>query len=97
MTINELSILILVISVSVSLVGISIQIMRLISTTTDTFKKSQPLVENVVSLSDKITKDYEEVSKHVLTLTSALSRIGTDVIAPIAGIFKFLQKYTKNN
>ena len=95
MTINEFYILILVLSVSVSLVGISIQIMRLISTTTETFKKSQPLVDNFVSLSDKITQDYSELSTHILTLTSSLSKIGTEVIAPIIGIFKFLQKYTK--
>lgn len=93
MSTNEIAVLVLVISVSFSIVGISVQLMRLMGTSNDTLKKVEPVVDNFARLSTKMTDDYSELSTHILTLTSSLSLIGSKVIVPLVGVFSFLDKY----
>lgn len=93
MEINDISKIILVISISFSLVGISIQIMRLMGTFNDSLKDLQEILRSFGKISKKISEDYDQFSAHILTLTGAISRIGTDVIAPMIGLFSFLDRF----
>lgn len=93
MTVNEIAIIILVISVSICIVGISIQLMRLLGTSNDILKKTEPIVDSVAKLTDQVTDDYSVLSRHILTLTESLSTIGSKVVTPLVGLFGFLDKY----
>ena len=97
MEFNDLAKIILVVSVSFSLVGISIQIMRLLGTLNETVKLTQEIVKSVNKISAKISEDYLVISDHILSLTGAISKIGTNVIDPLVGLFSFLSKFTDKN
>lgn len=93
MEINDIAKIILVVSLSFSLVGISIQIMRLMGTFNDSLKDLQEILRSFGKISGKLSEDYDQFSAHILTLTGAISKIGTDVIAPIVGLFSFLDRF----
>jgi len=93
MEINDLAKILLVISLSFSMVGISIQIMRLLGTANDTVKLSHEIIRNVTRITTKLSDDYLALSDHILTLTQSVSRIGTNVIDPIVGLFGFLDRF----
>jgi hypothetical protein len=93
MEINDISKIILVVSLSFSLVGISIQIMRLMGTFNDSLKDLQEILRSFGKISQKLSEDYDQISAHILTLTGAISKIGTDVIAPAIGLFGFLDRF----
>jgi len=93
MEINDIAKIILVVSLSFSLVGISIQIMRLMGTFNDSLKDMQEILRSFGKISQKLSEDYDQFSAHLLTLTGAISKIGTDVIAPIVGLFSFLDRF----
>lgn len=93
MEINDLAKIILVVSVSFSVVGISIQIMRLLGTANDTIKLSHEIIRNLTRVTTKISEDYISVSDHILTLTKSVSRVGTNVIDPVVGMFSFLDRF----
>lgn len=93
MEINDLAKIILVVALSFSVVGISIQIMRLLGTANDTIKLSHETIRNLNRITTKISDDYLALSDHILTLTQSISRIGTNVIDPIVGLFGFLDRF----
>mgnify|MGYP000965611424 FL=1 len=93
MDINDFAKLVLVLSLSFSLVGIAIQIMRLLGTANETLKLSHDVLKNVTKLGEKLTDDYSKFSTHILTLSESVSRIGTDVIVPVIGLFGFLDRF----
>lgn len=97
MEINDLVKIILVVSLSFSIVGIAIQIMRLLGTVNETLRLSQDIIRSVNKISSKISDDYSTLSEHLLTLTEAISRIGTDVIVPVVGLFGFLDRFKSPN
>lgn len=96
MEINDIAKIILVVSVSFSLVGISIQIMRLMGTFNESLKDLQEILRSFGKISKKISEDYDQFSSHLLTLSSSISKIGTDVITPAVGLFSFLGKLRTN-
>ncbi|HRN85820.1 MAG TPA: hypothetical protein PKU78_00455 [Candidatus Dojkabacteria bacterium] len=93
MDINDFAKLVLVLSLSFSLVGIAIQIMRLLGTTNETLKLSHDILKSLTKLGEKVTEDYSKFSTHLLTLSESVSRIGTDVIVPVVGLFSFLDRF----
>jgi len=96
MEINDLTKLVLIASLSFSIVGISIQIMRLLGSLNETIKMSHEIIRSFGKISSKISEDYETFSKHLLTLSGAISHIGTDVIVPFVGLFSFLDRFRGN-
>ncbi len=97
MELNDIAKIILVVSVSFSIVGISIQIMRLLGTANDTIKLSHDIIRNLNRITNKLSDDYISVSDHILTLTKSVSRIGTHVIDPVVGLFGFLDRLKSND
>lgn len=93
MDINDFAKLVLVLSLSFSLVGIAVQIMRLLGTTNETLKLSHDILKNMTKLGEKFTDDYSKFSSNLLTLSESISRIGTDVIVPVVGMFSFLDRF----
>jgi hypothetical protein len=93
MDINDFAKLVLVLSLSFSLVGIAVQIMRLLGTTNETLKLSHDILKNMTKLGEKFTEDYSKFSGHLLTLSESVSRVGTDVIVPVVGLFSFLDRF----
>lgn len=93
MDINDFAKLVLVLSLSFSLVGIAVQIMRLLGTTNETLKLSHDILKNMTKLGEKFTEDYSKFSSNLLTLSESISRIGTDVIVPVVGMFSFLDRF----
>ena len=55
MDINDFAKLVLVLSLSFSLVGIAVQIMRLLGTTNETLKLSHDILKNMTKLGEKFT------------------------------------------
>ena len=70
--------------------------MRLLGTVNDTLRLSQEVIRNFNKITSNITDDYKVLSKHILTLTSSIARVGTDVINPIIGLFGFLDRFRSN-
>lgn len=79
------------------MVGISVQIMRLLGTANDTIKLSHEIIRNMTRITTKVSEDYLTMSDHILTLTQSLSRIGTHVINPVVGLFSFLDRFRGKN
>lgn len=97
MEMNELSIFILIIAISFSVVGVSVQIMRILGTSNDAIKLSLESIRNLNRITTKITEDYSKASSNILALTEAISRIGTNIIDPVVGVFGFLNRFKRNN
>lgn len=93
MDINDFVKFLLVVSLSFSMVGISVQIMRLLGTTNDTIKLSHEIIRNMTRITTKVSEDYLTMSDHILTFTQSISRVGTHVINPIVGLFGFLDRF----
>jgi len=97
MNISDLAKLILFVGLTVSCVGISVQIMRLLSAVTDNIKDLRKTVKNIGTLTDGFVKDHELITEGIESLVAVVKKIkgivnliSKKIIEPIAVIFGFL-------
>jgi uncharacterized protein YoxC len=70
MSVDDVVKLILAISFAISLVGVSIQIMRLLSKTTSILNETQEGVRNAVKLTTTATEDYMAIRNQIVQFMS---------------------------
>lgn len=83
MNVDEIVKLILAISFAISLLGISFQLMRLISKFTDTLEDARGSVQSLSKLSSEVVDDYSMVKTEIMSLISGIKNIKNDVVIPI--------------
>jgi hypothetical protein len=86
MTVDELLKIVVVVGVTFSIVGISWQIMRLISKLADTVQDTRRVVQNVGEVSDLAVEDY----KSVRGIVKSVGNIG----AAFEGITKLMGRFS---
>lgn len=97
MDINNLAKLILFVGITVSCVGISYQIMRLLSAITDNVKDLRKTVKNIGVLSDGLIENQKLISEGiegaldiVKKVRDVVDLIARKIVEPITVIFGFL-------
>jgi hypothetical protein len=93
MTIDEIIKIILAISVSFSIIGISIQIIRLLGTTNDSLKDLRPTIKNFNDLSEKVISDYDIISNAIHSSSKVVGGLYTNIIKPLADLMGLVTKY----
>lgn len=97
MEIKDLAIFILLVALSLSCVGISYQIMRLLSAVTENLKDFKKVVKNLGTILDSFTEDQKLISEGIRSGLNAVKQveqvivmISKKIIKPITMIFGFL-------
>jgi len=85
--------LILVFSVAFTLVGISVQIIRIMNELIQSAKEGNAILKNVSSIVDKFTDDYDYISDQVKMIIGGASRLTSNVFSPLGSVFSFLKKF----
>ncbi|MBD3362485.1 hypothetical protein GF362_02090 [Candidatus Dojkabacteria bacterium] len=73
-------------SLSVSILGISWQLMKLISKMTETLDEFKNTNNKINKLLDQFTEDYKGISAVIKSLTSSLDKINKKLLQPIIGL-----------
>jgi hypothetical protein len=97
MNLSDLSKLILAVGICISCVGISIQIMRLLSAFTENVKDFKNIIKNLNLLIEGFVEDQEIISRGMRSVVDMIDRIrgivlavSQKIIQPITAIFGFL-------
>lgn len=97
MNLSELSKLILVVGISASSVGISIQVMKLLSAITENVKDFRKTVKNLGILAEGlvenqklITEGIESVLEVIEKIRGIISLLSEKVVQPVTVVFGFL-------
>lgn len=83
MTVDEFVKLLLAVSASIAVVGISIQIMRLLGTLNSTLQDFRFITHQIAEIIDKLSEDYEKIRTNITQMTSPLKSLNNNVIAPL--------------
>jgi hypothetical protein len=84
--------IVLAISVAFAIVGISIQLMRLLSKLSDIFGEAKKPVSNLSTLSDYLLEDYNDLRKYIKSLLGLLEGVSSIFkgIKPLKNLSKLL-------
>jgi hypothetical protein len=93
LTIDDIIKLILTLSVAFSLVGISIQLMRILGGLVDTVKESNFIVHTASDLFEKITGDYDYIIEQIKSILESITGFTRGVFIPLTNIFSFLKGF----
>lgn len=93
MTVDEVVKLILAIAFAISLVGISIQLMRLIGKVTDTLEDTREGVRNFSALSTMAREDYEEIRREIKSILGFVTKLRVNLLDPISSLFSFVGRF----
>lgn len=88
----------LLLASSIAIIGVSWQLMRLLSKTTETMDEFRQTNQKVNKMVDKIENDYVYISNTVKSLSYTIDRINEEIITPvrsISGIFKTFEAAKK--
>ncbi len=103
MDLKDISILILAVGISTSCVGISIQIMRLLSVITENVRDLRKTVKNVGVLTDDLVKNQRLIKEGIETILEIIQKIkntvnllSNKIIQPITIIFGFLTSVSES-
>lgn len=94
LTVDDLVKIILVLSVSFSLVGLAIQIMRLLSSLNETVKESNVIISLSSRLLEKVSLDYDYIIEQLKLILESVSGFTRGVFQPLTKLFSFLKKFT---
>jgi uncharacterized protein YoxC len=94
MSIDDIVKLILVISIAFTLVGVSVQIIRLLGEFVFTIKEANSMLKSVASLVEKFTGDYDYIIEQVKMILDTVSGFINSVFKPLIKIFGFMGKFT---
>jgi hypothetical protein len=86
MEVNDVVKLLLAISFSVSLVGISIQVMRILGTLNDTLQDFRYLAYKIMEMLETIGKDYGNLKKGVSGAFSNFGRLNNNFVEPLVNL-----------
>jgi len=94
-TIDDFVKVLLVLSVCFSLVGISIQIIRMLGGLVDTVKTGNKIVNNASTLVEKVTGDYDYISEQVKMIVDLVSKFVNKVLGPVVRFFGKTKGFSK--
>jgi hypothetical protein len=97
MSIDDIVKLILVISIAFTLVGISIQIIRLLGEFVFTIKEANSTLKSVATLVEKFTGDYDYIIEQVKMIIDTVSSFTNSAFKPLNKIFGFMNKFTNKS
>jgi uncharacterized protein YoxC len=90
MNMDDLAKLILFVSISISIVGISIQLMRMLSGLTDNIKDLRRTVKNVGKLTEGLVEDEKLLRRSMGKISKTVDIISNKIVRPLEVIFSFL-------
>lgn len=93
LTIDDIIKLILALSVAFSLVGISIQMMRILGGLVDTVKESNFIIHTASDLFEKITGDYDYIIDQIKNILDSITGFTRGVFIPLTNMFGFLKGF----
>jgi uncharacterized protein YoxC len=98
MNVDDIVKLILVISIAFTLVGISVQVIRLLGEFVFTIKEANSMLKSVASLVEKFTGDYDYIIEQVKMILDTITGFVNTVFKPLIKMFGFMGKFSgKNN
>lgn len=83
MSVDDFVKILLAVAFSISLVGISFQLMRLISKLADTIEDSREGVQSASRMARLLSEDYEKARQEIGGLLGQLRRLKEDFVAPL--------------
>lgn len=92
-TIDDFVKVVLVLSVCFALVGISIQIIRLMGGFIDTVKLANDIMKNVTTIVDKFTGDYDYIMEQIKFIIDTVSKFVNGVVGPVTKLAGFMQAF----
>ena len=90
-TIDDLVKLILVLSIAFSLVGLSVQMMRILGGLVDTVKESNFILHLVSEVMEKFTGDYDYIIEQVKSILESVSGFTRGVFVPLTKLMGFVK------
>lgn len=96
MTIDEFVKLALGLALSVAVLGIGIQIMRLLGTTNEILKDFRFGFSQLSLLLEKVNGDYDQISKVFRNITNPLGRITQNIMEPFTKASDNISIYLTN-
>lgn len=74
------------VSIIFAIIGISWQLMKLLSKATDTLDEFRKTNEKVNVLVEKVSYDYEYISSLIKGVSATIERVNEEILAPIRNI-----------
>ena len=93
-TVDDFVKVVLVLSICFALVGISVQIIRMMGGFIDTVKLANAIMKNVTTIVDKFTGDYDYISDQVKFIIETVSKFVNGVLGPVTKIFGFMKSFS---
>lgn len=85
--------ILLVLAVAFSIVGITIQVIRILGKLVDTVSESNTILALVHDFLERFMEDYDFIIEQVKYILEALSGFSRSVFTPLGKIFGFLRKF----
>jgi hypothetical protein len=83
----------LTLSICFALVGIAVQIMRMMGSMNETIKESNLIIKLGHDFLEKFSEDYDYIIDQVKNILDGVSGISEAILGPLANIFGFLKKF----
>ena len=85
--------IVLTLSVCFALVGIAIQIMRMMGSLNETIKEGNLIVKLGHDFLEKFSEDYDYLIDQVKNILDGVSGLSDAILVPLSNIFGFLKKF----
>ncbi len=83
----------LTLSICFALVGIAVQIMRMMGSLNETIKESNLIIKLGHDFLEKFSEDYDYLIDQVKNILDAVGGVSESILVPLANIFGFLKKF----
>ncbi len=88
--VNDFLYLMLLLAIIFAIVGISIQIMKLLSKATDTMEEFRQTNKRVNTFLDKVVSDYDYISGTLKIVADSVNTAHINIVRPMLSMSKFL-------
>jgi hypothetical protein len=95
MNVDDIVKIVLVLSVAFTLVGITVQIIRMMAEFIVTIREANSMVKNISTIVDKFTGDYDFISEQVKMILETISSFINTVFIPLTKVFGFMGGFEK--
>jgi len=95
-TVDDFVKIVLVLSIAFTLVGITIQIIRMLGGFVETVKLSNSILKNMTVIVEKFTSDYDFLSEKIKFIVETVSKFVSGVLGPITKVASFVGSFTKD-
>lgn len=95
MTVDEIVKLMIFSGITFSMVGLSIQIMRILGGFASILSDLRKTIQNIGNASDQFVEDYKMISDAIRALSKGLTNINSGIIEPLSKFSKLASRFSK--